>query len=231
MDTNIVKTSPQSPKIGSINTLRFIAAICVLFYHFTFVFYHKDIAYVNIPFLRYIFKYGYLGVDLFFIISGFVISLSIENRGAYAFVKSRIGRLYPVFWISAITTSLFLLFGGELIHSQISWSRFLTNMTMIPTIFWSKENIDLLDGSYWTLAIEMKFYLIILFILLFKQFKRIEFLAITMSIITLLMALFMNIKIESDLIWIPNFIAGIIFYKIYKNNLNNWHIFTLCNTF
>jgi peptidoglycan/LPS O-acetylase OafA/YrhL len=47
----------------------------------------------------------------------------------------------------------------------------------------------------------------------------------------LLSTIFYNIKVDSDLIWVPNFIAGIIFYKIYKNGLNNWRIFALCNTF
>ncbi len=232
---NTLQNTPQTPaqtaKIGSINTLRFIAAIFVVFYHFAFVFYHSELSYVDIPLLRHLFQYGYLGVDLFFIISGFVISLSAEGRGAYGFLKSRIGRLYPVFWISAIVTSLFLMFGGHLIYSELSWSRFLTNMTMIPTIIWSKESIDFLDGSYWTLAIEMKFYFIIFLLLIFNQFKRIEKISIIASVLILISAIFFNINVDSDLIWLPNFIAGVLFYKIYKNGLNNWRIFALINTF
>jgi len=227
---NTPQTPAQSPKIGSINTLRFMAALAVMFYHFTFVFYHGDLAYVDIPILRYLSQYGYLGVDLFFIISGFVISLSVEGRNTYGFIKSRIGRLYPVFWVSAIITSLFLLFGGYLISSDLSPWRFFTNMTMIPTILFGREYIDLLDGSYWTLAVEMKFYFIIFLLLLFKQIKKIEYLAIPLSFVMLIASIFANIKHESDLIWIPNFIAGVIFYKIYKNGLNNWRIFALLNS-
>lgn len=225
------KTALQGPKIGSINTLRFIAAMLVIFYHFSFTFYHGDLSYVDIPVLRYLSQYGYLGVDIFFIISGFVISLSAEGRNTYTFLKSRLGRLYPVFWISAIITTLFLIFGGHLISSDMSQYRFWTNMTMIPTIIWSKETIDFLDGAYWTLAIEMKFYFVILLLLILKQFKRIETLIIPLSLVMLYSAVFLNIKYDSDLIWIPNFIAGVIFYKIYKNGLNNWRIFVLINTF
>lgn len=220
---NTHNTAPQSSKIGSINVLRFIAAFAVLIYHYTFTFYHTDVPYVDIPILRHLFQYGYLGVDLFFIISGFVISLSAEGRSAYAFVKSRIGRLYPVFWVSAIITSLFLIFGGHLIYSDMSWSRFLANMTMMPELF----NADKLDGTYWTLFIEMIFYIIIFFILLFKKFKDIEPFAIILSVLFLLTP----VDIHSHMIWIPNFIAGIIFYKIYKQGLNNWRIFALINTF
>lgn len=225
------QTALQSPKIGSINTLRFISAIMVIFYHFTFTFYHGDLSYIDIPVLRYLSHYGYLGVDIFFIISGFVISLSAEGRNAYTFFKSRIGRLYPVFWISAIITTLFLVFGGHLIDSDMTWWRFWTNMTMIPTIFFDKSTIDFLDGAYWTLAIEMKFYFVILLLLILKQFKRIEKITIPLSFLMLYSAIFLNIKVDSDLIWIPNFIAGIIFYKIYKNGLNTWRIFALINTF
>jgi peptidoglycan/LPS O-acetylase OafA/YrhL len=228
---NIPQTGRQSPKIGSINALRFIAAILVVFYHFGFVFYHNDLSYVDIPLMRYFFQYGYLGVDIFFIISGFVISLSAENRNAYRFFKSRIGRLYPVFWICAIVTTLFLIFGGDLISSQISQYRFWTNMTMIPSILFDKSTLDFLDGSYWTLVIEMKFYFVIFLLLIFKQFKKIEYLAIPLSAVMLLSAIFYNINVDSDLIWVPNFVAGIIFYKIYKNGLNNWRIFALCNVF
>ncbi len=223
----------NTPKIGSINTLRFIAAIAVMFYHFAFVFYHSHLKDVNIPLLRNMFQYGYLGVDLFFIISGFVISLSIEGRGPYAFVKSRIGRLYPVFWVSAIITTLFIIFGGHLIDSEMSWYRFLTNMIMVPTLIFDKSKIDFLDGSYWTLAVEMKFYLIILLMLLFKQIKRIETYVIPVSFITMIIALtgIGGISIESDFIWISNFLAGILFYKIYKHGLTNTRIFGLCMTF
>ncbi len=228
---NTLKIPSKTSKIGSINTFRFLAAMFVMFYHFGFVFYHSELSYIDIPVLRYLFQYGYLGVDLFFIISGFVISLSAEDRNAYGFFKSRISRLYPVFWISAIVTSLFLLFGGYLIHSELSWTRFLTNMTMIPTIIWDKSNTDLLDGSYWTLAVEMKFYFFILLLLIFKQFKRIEILTIILSIIMLYSSIFLNINADSDIIWIPNFLAGILFYKIYKNGLNNWRIFSLLSTF
>ncbi len=220
---NSHKTASQSPKIGSINTLRFIAALAVVIYHYTFSFYYRDVPYVDIPLLRQLSQYGYLGVDLFFIISGFVISLSAEGRNAYAFLKSRVGRLYPVFWVSAIITSLFLLFGGHLIYSNMSWSRFFASMTMLPELF----NADPLDGTYWTLLVEMKFYLFVFILLLFKKFKDIEPLAVVISLLLLLVPIFD----KEAIMWIPYFIAGIIFYKIYKEGLNYLRIFALCNTF
>ncbi len=223
-----VETSAQNTqKIGSINALRFIAAAVVVFYHFTFAYYYRELSYVDIPLFRYLFQYGYLGVDLFFIISGFVISLSADGRNAFGFLKSRIGRLYPIFWVCAIITSLFLLFGGHLIYSEMSWSRFLTNMTMFPGFF----NADALDGVYWTLAVEMKFYFIILLLLIFKQFKRIEGISVIAAISMLLISLFVTMEVDSQITWIPYFIAGVLFFKVYKNGLSSIRIVALCTTF
>ncbi len=214
--------SSNTKKIGAINTLRFIAAAFVVVYHYAFSFYYKEIPYIDIPVLRQLFQYGYLGVDLFFIISGFVISLSAEGRNAYGFFKSRVGRLYPVFWVCALITTLFLLFGGHLISSYMSWPRFWASMTMLPYFF----NIDPLDGTYWTLTVEMKFYFVIFLSLLFKKFKDIEVMAIILSVLMLIFP----IVVDSEIVWIPNFIAGVIFYKVYKEGLTNWRIFALCNT-
>jgi peptidoglycan/LPS O-acetylase OafA/YrhL len=217
-------TPPNTQKIGSINALRFISAMFVLFYHFTFVFYYAKTTQIDIPILRELFKYGYLGVELFFIISGFVISLSAESRNAYGFLKSRLGRLYPVFWASAIVTGIFLVFGGDIINSPISLEKFLANMTMVPQII--PGGYKLIDPSYWTLAVEIKFYFIIFLLLIFKQFKRIELFSIIASILILFGIIFTNMPI----MWTSYFIAGILFYKIYRHGLTPWRIFGLCNT-
>jgi len=220
-----LETSPQnSQKIGSINTLRFIAAMFVLFYHFTFVFYYAKTTHIDIPFLRDMFQYGYLGVELFFIISGFVICLSAEHRNGYGFLKSRIGRLYPIFWASAIITGIFLVFGGNIINAPLTLDRFLANLTMVPQIV--PGNFTLLDPSYWTLAVEIKFYFVVFLLLILKQFKRIELLAILSSVGITLGIVFADMPIT----WASYFISGIIFYKVYKNGLTNWRIFGLCNT-
>jgi peptidoglycan/LPS O-acetylase OafA/YrhL len=226
VDTDInmtLESSSSNKKIGSVNMLRFIAAMFVLFYHFSFVFYYAKTTFVDMPIFRYLFQYGYLGVELFFIISGFVISMSAENRNAYGFLKSRLGRLYPIFWVSIIITSIFIIFKGDIINSNITWTKFLANLTMIPQVV----NQTYIDPSYWTLVVEMKFYFFILLLLLFKQFKRIEFFSIVTSILITLGILFFDMPI----MWPSYFLAGIIFYKIYKEGLNNWRIFGLCNTF
>lgn len=222
MDTTVTNT-----KIGSINTMRFLAAILVLLYHFTFIFYFAKTTHVDMPIFRYFSQYGYLGVELFFIISGFVISLSAENRNAFGFFKSRVGRLYPLFWVSVAITGIFLFFGGGIINANITIPQFLLNLTMLSQLIPTRYGIGLLDPSYWTLAIEIKFYAIVFVLLLLKQFKRIESLSLIASSALMLAMLLFNLPLT----WASYFLAGIFFYKIYRNGMTNWRIYGLCSTF
>ena len=80
-----------------IDILRIFAAFLVVFYHYLFRGHAADsMMSTNFPFGELL-KYGYLGVDLFFIISGFVITKSIENRSLKQFIIARFIRLYPIY--------------------------------------------------------------------------------------------------------------------------------------
>ena len=81
-----------------IDLLRFLAAVGVMLFHYTFRGYAADdLSPLEFPLLAEVFKYGSLGVDLFFIISGFVILLTAYNRDAVSFTISRIIRIYPAY--------------------------------------------------------------------------------------------------------------------------------------
>jgi peptidoglycan/LPS O-acetylase OafA/YrhL len=73
---------------------------------------------MNYPLLAPVAKYGYLGVDLFFMISGSVILVSTANASFKGFFVSRIVRLYPAFWACyRITFLTIFVIGGENIYS------------------------------------------------------------------------------------------------------------------
>lgn len=81
-----------------IDLLRFIAAITVVLYHFTFAGYHfGGLSPVQYPGLEEVFKYGFLGVQLFFIISGYVVLMSAQGKTLKQFFTSRVTRLYPAY--------------------------------------------------------------------------------------------------------------------------------------
>lgn len=105
--------------------------------------------------LHHPFRWGAVGVPIFFTLSGFVIAFSADGRSAGAFARSRILRLFPAAWICASLT-LTLRWGevgvaGDYLRTLVLW----------PTGPW-------IDGVYWTLGIELVFYAAIICVLLAK---------------------------------------------------------------
>ncbi len=150
---------------------RFFATISVIAFHYLFNGIHngKISSISHIPEVIDFVKYGYLGVDFFFMISGYVIFFSAKNRNASQFAVSRAVRLYPAFWIAIIFTSSFAIFwGGE--QMAVSPSLIITNFTMAPTVFGK----GFVDGVYWTLIYELKFYSLILAFLFFGAQKKLN---------------------------------------------------------
>ncbi|HEX8659294.1 MAG TPA: acyltransferase family protein, partial [Hymenobacter sp.] len=83
-------------RLYEIDLLRFLAALSVVIYHFTF-FGKRNAQYNPLYFdeLGEVTRYGYLGVHLFFMISGYVVLLSAQGKTIRQFFLSRISRLYP----------------------------------------------------------------------------------------------------------------------------------------
>jgi peptidoglycan/LPS O-acetylase OafA/YrhL len=195
-------------RIELLDYLRFLAIFVVALYHYSFNgIVNGKVTSVSIdPFLATFTQYGYLGVELFFLISGFVIFYSIKNKSAAKFIVSRVLRLYPSYWCAVLFTSLItvLIGGGEY---EIKFTQFLLNLTMAQTLLGYSH----IDGVYWTLIIEMKFYFLI-FCFLFFGFNRhlVKF--------TLLWPVFMGGLVLADLESVPMmgsyfcfFSAGMLF--------------------
>lgn len=135
----------------------------VVFYHYTFngIANGKISSISHVPLVIAFSKYGYLGVELFFMISGYVIFYSAKNRSASQFAVARAVRLYPAYWFSVIFTFLFAWhWGGDLM--SVSLADMLVNLTM----FQSYLDIAHVDGVYWTLVYEVAFYTAVFLILL-----------------------------------------------------------------
>lgn len=219
-------------EILPINLLRFLAALSILFVH-------KFASLIEIGYLPHFLsflipfsEYGYLGVNLFFLISGFVITLSSEGRTVGQFISARFIRLFPIFWICVSITSLITLF---LSNEHISLLKFAANLTMTPEYFGANSFID---GSYWTLGIELRFYMFIAFILLVRAFvaTSLQKIALYLTVpllyltlyfnpysISLIDNIFLNIFYYFGSEYAQYFIAGILFYGIYKNNKSLYH--------
>ena len=150
-------TFPQRDRLFEIDLLRFLAALSVVFFHYTFLAdVGHDIPVAALPDIAQISRYGYLGVELFFMISGFVILLSAHGRSTTAFVHSRIVRLFPAYWLAVtLTTASLVMWGHD--RFTVSLGQYLANLTMLHKFFGVRH----IDGVYWTLIVELKFYFLV----------------------------------------------------------------------
>ncbi len=192
------------------------------------------------PIANWGFKFGGTGVDLFFLISGFVIFLTIEKTTSYKdFLLSRFSRLYPAYWACVTITALAIVTWTLLIKAPLTFPRFkdyLINLTMIHGFFGVKS----IDGSYWTLGIELLFYLFILVVYLLKKLPKIEIIGYFVVLICLVNQLFLKsysppvYDILSGYVpiikYFPLFIAGIVFYRIkfYKLSFSRATLLIFC---
>ena len=134
-----------------LDAIRGLAAIAVVLYHYTFRYpklYAHDFE------TYYKFAYGNLGVELFFILSGFVIFMSIlKVKSPFEFLTKRFIRLYPTYWIAMIFTFLMVTIFG-LAGKEVTINEFLINITMLQYGL----QIPSVDGVYWSLFHELLFY-------------------------------------------------------------------------
>lgn len=156
-DAPTVALRPARPRLHEIDLLRIIAALAVVLYHYLFSGAAGKLTTVAYPEVDQIARYGYLGVDLFFVISGFVVLMSAWQRSPGKFLISRIVRLYPAYWVAVtLTAVLTVLIGAP--HFFVSAWQYVTNMTMFNSLV-NAQNVDVV---YWTLWSELRFYAIVL---------------------------------------------------------------------
>jgi peptidoglycan/LPS O-acetylase OafA/YrhL len=139
--------------------LRFAAAAAVVLYHFTATstagaYWQQRPVDVFGP-LNAVSRYGWLAVELFFVLSGFVILLSAQGRTLAQYTGSRVGRLFPAYWVAVLVTVLLqqVWSGGR----QPDASDTLLNLTMAPDVFGAAP----VQVVFWTLLVELKFYVLV----------------------------------------------------------------------
>lgn len=151
--------SPQAApaRIHELDALRLVAAVSVVLFHYTFSGWADGTTTVAYPEMGSWTRYGYLGVDLFFMISGFVVLMSAWGATPRRFVVSRGARLYPAYWLAiAVTAFVTVTLGRDLF--PISAGQVLANLTMFQAV----ADVPNVDVVYWTLWAEMRFYVLIL---------------------------------------------------------------------
>lgn len=141
----------EGNRLVEVDALRGLAALAVVLFHYTTRF-GELYGWKTAPSLS--FPDGFYGVNLFFIISGFVIFMTLERTvQPMDFVVSRFSRLFPAYWTAVLVTfclTHWLGLPGKLVDTATA----LKNVFMIHGLF----RVPHVDSVYWTLEIELLFY-------------------------------------------------------------------------
>ena len=174
---------PATPaqRFGYIDAQRGLAALLVIWLHATDAFMQLPTP----PAGGQLYKIsaaidtGRIGVILFFAISGFVIPSSLRAVGNQTtsdalrvFFIRRVFRLYPAYWVSVVAAALLGLF----LMTPFSHQTALLNLTMIQSVF---DAPDVL-GLYWTLRLELIFYIACALLFMFKVLQQPRWLVVGM---------------------------------------------------
>jgi len=162
-----------SERLVGLDVLRGFAAFAVMLHHHG---QYYDVLYPGRAPLAVNFFAGHFGVELFFIISGFVILMTIERKGTVrAFAIARLVRLMPCF-LTALTlaTVILLVAPMPLPLDAPTTGRFIANMTMVPLLFGQR----VIDLPYWTLTYETVFYVYMAVLLALGFLRSLEWSAI-----------------------------------------------------
>ena len=170
-------------KLRFAHQLRAIAALSVVIYHYWGIFFSPVVRSITgtpasfVPtqpgYTRHVlsppfgeFFYGVFGVAVFFLISGLVIPISLRSLSTGKFLARRFFRIYPVYWFClSISIGLYFIcsrYWSTPLPDRISPQFLLKNLTLLH----SATGIPSLDFVCWSLAVEIKFYVVVALIFL-----------------------------------------------------------------
>ena len=164
-----ISTEPLSPpkrkRILELDAIRAISCLNLLMFHFTWVYAHK---YGFESPLVYMFPYGKYGVQLFFMLSGFVnVMTLIGKRSTSDFLVARCIRIFPSYWLCILLNVLlfsFIPFFGK----DVTLAGTAANLSTLPKLFGTSN----MEPVTWTLQVEMLFYAFLILMTAFGGWKN-----------------------------------------------------------
>jgi peptidoglycan/LPS O-acetylase OafA/YrhL len=210
-------------RVNEIDLLRLVAALAVVFHHYAFRGYAADgMTLMPYPWLAPLAMYGYLGVQLFFMISGFVILMTASSGSLKNFVISRLVRLYPAFWACCTLTFLVCLAWGGAVY-PVSISQYLVNLTMLGGFV----GVPAIDGVYWSLFVEMRFYALVALVLWLGKIGRVQLwlsiwlaLALVLELLPSTLPLMGKLRFLLIYNYAAWFVAGAACYLIWRHGVS-----------
>lgn len=155
----------KQSRIAELDSLRGLAALAVVLFHYTVRYQQLYAPRQQAPLS---FGLGEYGVDFFFILSGFVICMTLDRRpSAGRFLAARFSRLYPTFWAAVAITWVGATLGG-LSGYGVSARDAIVNLSMLEGLAGAEH----VDGAYWSLQVELLFYAGMLVVYLCGALRR-----------------------------------------------------------
>jgi peptidoglycan/LPS O-acetylase OafA/YrhL len=222
----------SSNRLLELDVLRGVAALAVVLFHYTTRF---DQIYGHSEQLWFDFPRGLYGVHLFFVISGFVIFMTLERtKASLDFVVSRFSRLYPAYWTALVLTFTIVSL-ATLPGRQVGVPDALMNLSMWQFLFETPH----VDPVYWTLSIELSFYVLMLCLYRAGWLPKIEAVAagwLMMMVLAVAVKNFFGVQLPDRLRILllleygHLFIAGMMFYLTMKRGASvvRWLIIASC---
>lgn len=222
------KTVHTHSRVPVLDLLRLAAVLAVVLYHYGFwgPISASGVSQVALPALAPAGQYGFLGVSVFFAISGFVIAYSAEGRSWIGFIIARFSRIYPTFVLCMTLTFTVMLAVGV---GHVTRSQWLANL-FIAAPFLGQPYVDTV---YWSLVIEVVFYGWVALFMMLGWFPRhidaliLVWLAITFANeLTIDAPIFEKVFIADDSGF---FVVGLLIYQHYRGRRGTrfWSLFAL----
>ncbi|MGW2601814.1 acyltransferase family protein [Streptomyces klenkii] len=211
---------PAAPRLYVLDGLRIVAALMVVFFHYVALRggWGQDPEHI-FPNAWKFAQYGWTGVEIFFLISGFVICMSTWGRSLGDFFISRVSRVYPAYWVAILLTAAVVSLWPQVRQVNGGFDGILTNLTMLQ----SGLGVWDVDGVYWTLFIELKFYVMFAVVVATGVTYRKCVLFCVLWTIVALASVQADIKLLDQWampLFQPYFVAGIAFYLMYRYRPN-----------
>ena len=188
-------------RIKHIDVLRGIAALLVTIFHLTGSSgLSKTAASAG--------KYGYVGVEMFFVISGFILPYSMlksnyKVRDFGKFMCKRVVRIYPAYIVAILLGIILPLLTGR---QLIPWLDIFTQLTFANSFF----HMDWVSAVFWTLSIEFQFYILIG--LAFQAMSSSNAKSVMLILLVTVFSFFCNTRIMV-FYWFPIFSLGLLIFN------------------
>lgn len=201
------ETPPPANRLANIQSLRGIAALLVVFSHLLVI----EQKYSPDQFLGSWMSFGMVGVDLFFVISGFIMVYVASNmrrggKSALEFLFARMTRIYPLYWL--VSAALLMVW---LVRPDMVFSSFSTEPNIIKSFLLYPDARDPLLAVGWTLIHEVGFYLVFALALLLKPKWLLPFLLLWVVVLSGGQYLGLGTNLVTALLFSPltyEFLAG-----------------------